>query len=196
MTRLWNLLNQPLPTTIAGAVLVALLPVAGISVAQSFSPSSGRISGPVVVAASVATVVVFLIAVTVWRLRTISGMRSSAFVGWIGGSLYGAFVYEMAFEGVPWRFQVPRSAPWNDFDPAAVAVQNISVDVPPRCPRCRTELEQHPRFRGGYLWKCVACGLSMTRKVDFWVESQRALKVARRNWERTYHDPQSRQSAS
>jgi ribosomal protein L37AE/L43A len=178
-------LNQPLPVVIIGSIVAAF---AGASVLHTLASAPFRIPSAWLIGAVVVAVGLLGIVGFVWRMRTIAGSaRSSVFVGHI--SLYGTREFEVVVGGLRWRLQVPQQPPWQQFDPAAVGIRTIQIDIPPRCPNCGTELEERPRFWGGYLWSCVKCTFVLKRPNNFRNESERVLKIARRNWELTVQGP-------
>ncbi|MEK6717719.1 MAG: hypothetical protein AABZ16_09535 [candidate division NC10 bacterium] len=57
-------------------------------------------------------------------------------------------ITEFPFKGVLWPVEVPAPPPWqltggNPCDPS-----EIEVGTPPRCPKCKTELEEQKTFLG------------------------------------------------
>ncbi len=61
---------------------------------------------------------------------------------------------------------------------SSTAPESIEIDVPPRCPHCKTKLEEKQRIIGGYRWICVGCGFSKNNKESFYKEADRAKRLA------------------
>ena len=59
----------------------------------------------------------------------------------------------------------------------------LHAKLPPRCPKCQTELEQEKSKVGGHTWKCVRCNFKKRNKKKYEVEREGAEKIARREWE-------------
>ncbi|MBC8276423.1 MAG: hypothetical protein H8E40_15840 [Chloroflexi bacterium] len=110
--------------------------------------------------------------------------------GWIPP--YGwTEVYELEHAGVLWTVLAPAPEPWEIFDPMSVSSSRLNIATPPKCPKCRTELEEKLRFFGGYKWECIRCGFKKRNKDDYYREERRALKLARSAWE-SYRRSRSR----
>jgi Zn ribbon nucleic-acid-binding protein len=92
-------------------------------------------------------------------------------------------VGELEHAGVLWTVRASPPDPWETFDPMSVSTSKLSIATPPKCPKCRTELEEKLRFFGGYKWECIRCGFKKRNKDDYYRESQRALKLAKSDWE-------------
>jgi tRNA(Ile2) C34 agmatinyltransferase TiaS len=53
-------------------------------------------------------------------------------------------------------------------DPRSLDISlDVRVRTPPKCPDCRTELEESQGFFGRYCWKCVKCDFKKKNKNDF-----------------------------
>ena len=61
--------------------------------------------------------------------------------------------------------------------------ENIEVEIPPRCPQCKTELEETKKFWGGYKWGCVNCGFTKKNSESWYIERDRVEKIAKRKFE-------------
>jgi Zn ribbon nucleic-acid-binding protein len=94
-------------------------------------------------------------------------------------------VYELEHAGVLWtvRVPVPVRGGRTFFDPMSVSSSELNIAIPPKCPNCRTELEEKLRFFGGYKWECIRCGFEKRNKDKFGREEHRALKLAKSDWE-------------
>jgi len=97
---------------------------------------------------------------------------------------YGwAEVDELEHAGVLWTVRAPAPEPWETFDPVSVSSSELNIATPPKCPKCRTELEERLRFFGGYKWECIRCGFKKRNKDDCYREERRALRLAKSDWE-------------
>jgi len=88
----------------------------------------------------------------------------------------------VSYAGVKWRLRAPRGVPYS-VRPASVEAAELEADLPPRCPRCETEVEENPRFWGGYSWSCIRCGFRKHNRDSYYLEASRAERLARRGWE-------------
>lgn len=104
------------------------------------------------------------------------GISTPAF-GWIP-------IGKINYAGVVWHVRVPASSPWESFNPSRVPPSSIEIEIPPRCLKCETELEQSHSFWGGYIWRCVGCGFQKRKRDSYYQEGERAEKIARREWEK------------
>lgn len=103
----------------------------------------------------------------------------TAIYGWI--SL--GYVFHLK---VLWRVISPAPRPSNYPTEHYAAPSDIEIDLPPRCPRCKTELEERHRLWGGYTWLCVGCGFYTKSKNSFYLESDRVERIARRQIEKQH----------
>jgi Zn ribbon nucleic-acid-binding protein len=92
-------------------------------------------------------------------------------------------VDELEHAGVLWTVCAPAPEPWETFDPMSVSSSKLNIATPPKCPKCRTELEEKLRFFGGYKWECIRCGFEKRNKDNYYREERRALKLAKSDWE-------------
>lgn len=95
---------------------------------------------------------------------------------------------KLNYAGVVWRVSIPAPAPGESFNPLKITPSSIEVEIPPRCPKCETELEQSHSFWGGYIWRCVRCGFQKRNRDSYYREKDRVEKIARRDWERQLHE--------
>jgi hypothetical protein len=75
-------------------------------------------------------------------------------------------VGELTHAGVRWRFLAPAPAPWDRFEPRSVAASSITVETPPRCPKCDTELEEQARFLGGAVSASTSSRVTTARRYE------------------------------
>jgi ribosomal protein L37AE/L43A len=93
----------------------------------------------------------------------------------------------LKYAEVLWKIRAPAPepmAPWTRLNRSEISPSCIEVEIPPRCPKCETELEQSHSFWGGCIWKCVQCGFQKRNKDSYYKEEERVEKIARRNWEK------------
>lgn len=94
---------------------------------------------------------------------------------------------EILYSGVVWKVPAP------DYDPCSAELGRIREIEPssveanpvPRCPTCKTELEELASFWGGFVWKCARCGFKKKSRDSFQTQAERASKIARRKLEET-----------
>jgi len=90
---------------------------------------------------------------------------------------------EKVYSGVVWiiKYALTESQylQLNSLNPS-----NVVAKLPPRCPRCKTELEQLHSFWGGYIWNCVQCNFKKRNKFGFSFEKQGVEMIARREFEK------------
>lgn len=92
---------------------------------------------------------------------------------------------EFQYKKVIWEIQYPIAPPWMSCSPN-FSPENIEINIPPRCPTCRTELEEIKSFWRGYKWNCVNCGFKQKNKEDWYTEAERVKKLEKRKLERNY----------
>jgi ribosomal protein L37AE/L43A len=105
-------------------------------------------------------------------------IRRNALFGWKN-------LRELEHAGVLWIMRVPKGALDMDLPPpygrsASRLLDEVEASFPPRCPKCRTELEERALFMGGFTWRCVACDFRKRNKESYWSEHERAAKIGRR----------------
>lgn len=71
--------------------------------------------------------------------------------GWV---TIGKFDYA----GVVWRVRAAPARRHESLEPSRISSLSIEVETLPRCPNCKTELEESRSFWGGYVWRCVRLG--------------------------------------
>jgi ribosomal protein L37AE/L43A len=138
-------------------------------------------------------IIVFIVIVTFWfvavvirkRLKKIRDQNSGPGIQIVDYPVFGWITFgEMGYAEVIWRMRSYAPSPGEIFDPNKINTNAIKVETPPRCPKCKTEIEENSSFWGGYVWKCVGCGYTKRNKASFYDEADRAERVARRQMER------------
>jgi hypothetical protein len=93
-------------------------------------------------------------------------------------------VSEYPYKGVLWAVRVPAPPPFHfrQHDPPSPA--EIHIFTPPRCPTCKTDLEQKKTFWGKYRWSCPrpGCGFAVTNPESFSAERGRAEKIVQSDY--------------
>lgn len=89
---------------------------------------------------------------------------------------------KLPYAGVIWMVRVPKPLIW-DIEPQGISPSDIELEIPPRCPKCQTEIEQSRSFWGGYTWKCPKCGFRKRNSDSYYREEERARKIAKRDFE-------------
>lgn len=91
------------------------------------------------------------------------------------------YLDDISYVGVIWKIRVPKN---NQFDIFEIQdLKGLIAETPPRCPVCGTELEESKNIWGRYVWSCVNQDFKKSSKNNFYSESDRAEKIARRIWE-------------
>jgi len=92
------------------------------------------------------------------------------------------------YAGVSWNIRVPGKT--SSFETNRIlAPHDLDIEIPPRCPKCRTELEQKASFWSGYVWQCVKCGFRKRNRDDFYEEARRVGKIARSEFVEMQSEP-------
>jgi len=82
------------------------------------------------------------------------------------------------YAGVIWNVRVPIQA--SSFKIKRVlTAHDLDIEIPPRCPNCKTELEPRKSFWWWYVWKCVKCGFRRHNRDSYYEEAERVAKIAR-----------------
>lgn len=117
------------------------------------------------------------------RVRRVRLKKSWPLV--LGGrsSLYGWRHFGLEYGGVEWRFRIPLPGPLSASDLSAYTVEELSVDVPPRCPTCKTELEERTTLWGMYRWHCIGCRFQIRQRASFYQVAGQVEKIGRRHLE-------------
>jgi len=89
---------------------------------------------------------------------------------------------EQTYKGVLWTIRVPAQSPWSLTRREIPSPSDIDIGTPPRCPQCKTELEERKTFWGRYLWTCPRCDFSKKNSDSFYTECDRVEKIARRDF--------------
>ena len=91
-------------------------------------------------------------------------------------------IHTIDYAGVIWNVRVPVQA--SSFEIKRVlAPHDLDIEIPPRCPSCKTELEQRRSFWWWYDWKCVKCGFQRRNRDSYYEEAKRVGKIARSGFE-------------
>ncbi|GEM_PF-1928145 len=143
----------------------------------------GRISTIIWIIFGVFLCLWFILIVIRKRIKEIQKLNDDRILAASNPTFGWTSVGEFNYSGVVWVVRVPAPAPW-DFGPSKISPSSIDVETPPRCPKCKTELEQSHSFWGGYVWKCVGCELQKRNRDSYYREAERAKKIARREWEK------------
>jgi len=123
------------------------------------------------------------------RIRQLQELNAGPGIFAISTPAFGWItIGKLNYAGVVWRIRAPAPTPWESFNPLRISPSSIEVETPPRCPKCETELEQSHSFWGGYIWRCVGCVFLKRNRDSYYKESERAEKIARREWEKQKHD--------
>lgn len=131
-----------------------------------------------------AMVVVWVITVLIQKRRK-SLQKEALPIGVIRTPLYGWMnVGEIKYSGVVWRIEAPDPGPAMSRRGPLVTPKDLRVSMPPRCPKCKTELDQHKRFIGGYRWKCDMCNFKSWRWSSFYDKKNAVMRIARREVEK------------
>lgn len=117
------------------------------------------------------------------RKKLVDELNSDSFIGFYVIPAYGWIkVGEIQYADLLWNIKVPAPSPWSDSE--SINTNRVEADTPPRCPKCKTEIEQSSSFWGGYIWQCVACGYRKKSKGSYYKEAKRVKKIAKRELEK------------
>lgn len=81
---------------------------------------------------------------------------------------------EYPYNGVLWKIYRNTANRWNC---------ELFAELP-KCPRCKTELEQKANFLGAYVWRCPNNDFKKRNKDNFYTERDRVLAIAHREIEK------------
>lgn len=95
-------------------------------------------------------------------------------------------IKKLDYAGVKWVIIVPERMydKLSNDSLREISSAWIEVDTPPRCPNCEAELEQSLGFFGGYVWKCIVCGFKKRNRNSYYIEVERAKRIAKLLWEK------------
>jgi len=132
--------------------------------------------------------IIFLIIIVIWtigilvnkRLKRIRNNRPS--IAAVPRVYERYEIGEVSHAGVIWKVYVNYTDPFDSFE--TTSIKNFDTDSIPRCPECKTELEEQKSFWRGYVWSCPRCGFKKKNKDSRLIESERAAKIARRDIEK------------
>lgn len=119
------------------------------------------------------------------RIKRLQKLRDSPSLSVVSIPVYGWItIGEIEYAGVKWMIRAPAPPPFSlSYRGKNISPSDLKVEIPPRCPNCKTELEESPNFWGGYLWKCVRCGFQKKNKESYYKVVRYVEKIARREWE-------------
>jgi ribosomal protein L37AE/L43A len=90
------------------------------------------------------------------------------------------------YKKVIWRPRIPLF--WGpDIQPQEITKINfdeLEIEVPPRCPKCETELDETKTIWGWFRWKCPECGFTTRKIYNANFHSDQLTKVVKRKTER------------
>jgi len=133
--------------------------------------------------------------IIVFIRKRIRSIRESDSRGIYTPSISSAWGYrkveEIRHAGVIWKILAPNPSPIQSvksYEEALISIdiESIEIDVPPRCPHCKTKLEEKQRIIGGYRWICVGCGFSKNNRDSFYKEKDRAKRLAETSMEKRF----------
>ncbi len=184
MTTLWRRVAAFLGAPLVVGVLLLIFRSVDVRTLYGWSTSTGlalvrAIPLPVWTAgAGAAGVAVLVVLARVVQARRQPRNWPIVAAGW--APLYGWRRFEKDYAGVVWRLRLPIRTALQNPDP-----DHLRVDVPPRCPRCKTELEERPHLLGGYTWSCadVECRFRLRSRAPILAVADQVGKVARRDLE-------------
>lgn len=121
------------------------------------------------------------------RVRQLRKLNSGPKISVIQTAPYGwTKIGEHSYKGLLWNIQIPTPSPYSLYDEDLYGGHlrsSIEIETPPRCPRCKTEIEQIHSFWTWYVWKCAMCGFKKRNSHSYYQEKDRVLKIARRSYE-------------
>jgi ribosomal protein L37AE/L43A len=71
---------------------------------------------------------------------------------------------------VTWEVQLPESSLTYSPSPS-----DINVEIPPRCPTCKTKLQEKKGLIG-YKWSCINCNFKVNNQ-DSYYETSKKVKI-------------------
>lgn len=90
---------------------------------------------------------------------------------------------EYEHKDVFWPVRVPANPLSRNLSGQSITnPSDVTIGIPPRCPKCKTELDERKTFWRGYKWICPDCGFSKHNKNDFHSERDRVEKIVRRDY--------------
>lgn len=96
------------------------------------------------------------------------------------------------YAGVIWNVRVPIQA--SSFKIKRVlTAHDLDIEIPPRCPNCKTELKPRKSFWWWYVWKCVKCGFRRRNRDSYYEEAEQVAKIARSKFESNQSQTKERQ---
>ncbi len=93
-------------------------------------------------------------------------------------------ISEYQYNDVNWVIQAPRVPRWySESEYYRDLPDRILVKTPPKCSKCKTELEQKKSLLYGYFLKCPDCGFSKWNSHHYYEDAERVKKIAKRDIE-------------
>lgn len=133
--------------------------------------------------------------IAIFILRRLKTIQENDYIGIYSGKSNYPWGYidrgEVQHAGVIWKVREPAPNPIQSFksyqeELSSIDPELIEIDGPPRCPRCKTKLEERQRFWVGYSWSCVSCDFSKKNKDSFYKEADQAKKRAEASLEKRF----------
>ena len=135
---------------------------------------------PVVIILSI-ILLIWFIASLIYRGVDLKKNRNSSFFIPIEIPLYGwRPIAEITYRNVRWIIQYPV----NSINERNIQTDKIEAKTTAICPNCKLELEEKENFFGRFKWTCISCGFSKTNKDSMFDESERAARLAKREFEK------------
>ena len=130
-------------------------------------------------------IILWIILITIKRrIKFISKNDNPSIRSFYNSRLERKSLGEINFAGVIWKVDAVLPDMWELQDNINFYAMDIDIEIPPRCPSCKTEIEEIRSFWGGYIWKCVRCGFNIRNSSSFYKEASRVEKIARRECEK------------
>lgn len=94
----------------------------------------------------------FLTSIIYRRKKLVGEPNSDSLIGFYAVPAYGWIkIGKIQYADLLWNIKVPAPPPWSDSE--SLNTNRVEADTPPRCPKCKTEIEQSSSFWGGYIWQ-------------------------------------------
>ncbi|MBU2503031.1 hypothetical protein KJ682_16995 [bacterium] len=90
-------------------------------------------------------------------------------------------IFQVTYSGVKWRILVSYCTDSIFGEPTLGDF--VEAEVPPTCPKCGVELEQSDLWGAFWRWRCVCCGFKKLKRSSMYLESQRAEKLGKAQYE-------------
>jgi hypothetical protein len=134
--------------------------------------------------------IIFALAIVFWFMVLLGLKRAKAIRrrGSVGASVVSVPpfgwepVAELNHADVLWTVRAPKTPFVRITEESRVDPSRLNIQTPPKCPECKTGLEEVRAFFGGHLWTCIRCGFRKKNKDSYYKEADRALRIARSQW--------------